>query len=360
VALDAFVPSALKKVIMQIRTQLIAPDAPPFIMAEIGVNHDGDLAIGEQLVRTAAQAGADAVKFQLFRADLLLAAQAGLVDYQKESASSAEGLLRPLELSPEKMATLVTLAQSLGMAAVVTPFSVELVAACVGMGVDAIKLASPDLVNLPLLEEAAVTGLPLILSTGAADLPEVERTAGWLYKLGAQDRIIFLHCVSAYPTPAEQATLGAITALRRRFIEFPIGYSDHTTELLTGALAVAAGACMLEKHLTLDRKRKGPDHAASCEPTDFAEYVRLARAAYPMRGPLAKSPQPLELQIREQTRQSLTTTRALPAATLLTRDMLTLKRPGTGIPAANLHQTLGKITTRHLPANTTLTPEDMT
>ena len=344
---------------MQIKDKLIAPDAPPFLMAEIGVNHDGDLAIGEQLVRAAAKAGADAVKFQLFRADLLLAAQAGLVDYQKESAESAEGLLKPLELPPEKMATLIKLAQSLGMAAVVTPFSIELVDPCVEMGVDAIKLASPDLINLPLLEKAAGTGLPLILSTGAADLPEVERTAGWIYRLGAQDRTVFLHCVSAYPTSREHATLAAITALRRRFLEFPIGYSDHTTDLLTGALAVAAGACMLEKHLTLGRARKGPDHAASLEPKDVAGYAGLARAAFPMRGPLNKSPQPLELQIRAQTRQSLTTTRDLSVGTVLTRDMLTVKRPGTGIPAANLQQTVGKKLTRSIGANCTLVPDDL-
>jgi N,N'-diacetyllegionaminate synthase len=345
---------------MQIKDKFIAPDAPPFLMAEIGVNHDGDVGVGEQLVRAAAKAGADAVKFQLFRADLLLAAQAGLVDYQKETAESAEGLLKPLELPPEKMGALVKLAQSLGMAAVVTPFSVELVESCVEMGVDAIKLASPDLVNLPLLEEATGTGLPLILSTGAADLPEVERTAGWIYRLGAQDRTVFLHCVSAYPTPPEHATLGAITALRRRFPEFSVGYSDHTADLVTGALAVAAGACMLEKHLTLDRTRKGPDHAASLEPRPFAEYAQLARSAHLFRGPIAKSPQALELQIRAQTRQSVTTTRDLPPGTILTRDMLTVKRPGTGIPATHLQQTLGKATTRALSANTTLLETDVT
>jgi N-acetylneuraminate synthase/N,N'-diacetyllegionaminate synthase len=345
---------------IRIRHLDITPDAPPFIMAEIGVNHDGNPAVAQQLIHAAARAGADAVKFQLFRADLLLATSATLVDYQKQSATSADDLLKPLELSPDQLTPLIQLAHDLHLAAVVTPFSIELVAPCFAIGVDAIKLASPDLVNLPLLEAAVSTHLPLILSTGAADLPEVERTAGWLYKLHAHERTTFLHCVSAYPTLPEQATLGAITALRRRFPEFPIGYSDHTTDLLTGALAVAAGACMLEKHLTLDRTATGPDHAASLEPAQFAEYTELARRAHPFRGPLAKSPLPAELQIREQTRQSLTTTRALPAGTILTPDMLTPKRPGTGIPAANLTQVLGKTLSRSLPANTTLLQTDIT
>ena len=179
------------------------------------------------------------------------------------------------------MWVLIKKAQSLGMAAVVTPFSVELVNDCVEMGVDAIKLASPDLVNRPLVEELCATGLPLIVSTGAAELTEVERTVGWLWKYGAGERSIILHCVSSYPTPAERATLAAITVLRGRFGEMPIGYSDHTTETFTAAMAVGCGACLLEKHLTLDKKEIGPDHAASLEPAEMAEYCALAVSASP-------------------------------------------------------------------------------
>jgi len=326
-------------------------------MAEIGVNHDGDPKIADQLIDAALAAKADAVKFQLFQADLLLAKQATLVDYQKSSANNADDLLKPLELPPEKMAPLIKRAQTAGLAAIVTPFSPELVKFCVAMQVDAIKLASPDLVNLSLLKEAIATNFPLILSTGAADLREVERTIEWLGD--ALDRTILLHCVSSYPTPPEHATLGAITALRNRFPTLPIGYSDHTVETFTAAMAVAAGACLLEKHLTLDRTRKGPDHAASLEPKQFAEYSSLARIAHTIRGPIIKQPQPIELQIRQQTRQSLTTKIDLPAGTRLTKEMLTIKRPGTGIPAAHLDQTLNKKTKHAIPANTTLTPNDI-
>ena len=344
---------------IHIRNKQITRDGPPFVMAEIGVNHDGDENVAAQLIDAALASRADAVKFQLFQSDLLLASSAGLVDYQKSSAASADDLLKPLELPPEEMAPLIAYAQSLGLAAVVTPFSPELVQHCVTMKVDAIKLASPDLVNLPLLREAIVTKLPLILSTGAADMREVETAVEWLGELSALNRTVILHCVSSYPTPPENATLGSITALRNRFPMLPIGYSDHTTESFIASMAVAAGACLLEKHLTLDRKRKGPDHAASLEPEQFAQYTNCARFAHKIRGPITKAPQPLELQIRQQTRQSLTATRDLPVGTVLTRGMLTVKRPGTGIPAALLDETIGKKLTRPIRINSTLSADDI-
>jgi N-acetylneuraminate synthase/N,N'-diacetyllegionaminate synthase len=337
----------------------ISRDGPPFVMAEIGVNHDGSVARAEALVDAAKVATADAVKFQLFDADLLLANAAALVDYQKAAADSAPDLLRPLQLTPEQMAPLVVRAHAHGLVVIVTPFSPALVPAVKAMNADAIKLASPDLVNLPLLEAAAATGLPLILSTGAATLDEVERTVQWLTTLDALDRTVLLHCVSAYPTEPEHATLGAIPVLRAAFPDLPIGYSDHTVETFTAALAVTAGACLLEKHLTLDRAARGPDHAASLEPPQLAEYAALARIGYAMRGPFRKCPQHGELQVREQTRQSLTTTCDLAAGTKLTADMLTVKRPGTGIPAAALRGTLGRTLRRALPINTTLTPSDL-
>ena len=335
----------------------ISRDGPPLVMAEIGVNHDGDASIAERLVQAARDNGAAAVKFQLFRADLLLAREAGLVAYQKDSAADAAALLRPLELSVDVMQKLIKHAQAAGLAAVVTPFSIELVPACLDMGVDAIKLASPDLVNRPLLDAAIGTGLPLIVSTGAATVEEVERTVDWLGD--AALRTILLHCVSSYPTPPACATLGGITAIRRRFPDMPVGYSDHTIETTTGAYAVCAGACLLEKHLTLDRRRPGPDHAASLEPPELALYARLAHEAWTMRGPLKKQPLAAEMEVRQQTRQSVTPLRSLPAGTVLTRNMLTVKRPGTGIPAAMLGEIIGKHLARTVEANRVLQWEDL-
>jgi N,N'-diacetyllegionaminate synthase len=344
---------------IQIGPKSISRDGPPFIIAEVGVNHDGDVKVAGQLIAAAATAAADAVKFQLFDAKLLLSNQAGLVAYQEKSAASAEDLLAPLQLTPAQMIPLVAQAHQLGLAAIVTPFSPDLVAPCLEVKADAIKLASPDLVNRPLLEEAVKTNLPLIVSTGAADLPEVERTIGWLFKLGAIDRTTLLHCVSSYPAPPERAALAAITVLRQRFPELAVGYSDHTVETFTAALAVAAGASVLEKHLTLDRTRKGPDHAASLEPAQFAEYTALARIGYILRGPYLKQAQDIERPVREQTRQSITAKTALAAGTVLAAEMLTVKRPGIGIPAADLHTILGKKLSRPVPANSILTPDDL-
>ena len=344
---------------MNIRTQCVVRDGPPLIIAEIGVNHDGDLAQGLRLVEAAAQATADAVKFQLFRADLLLARDAGLVSYQEKAAASAGELLQGLEMPPDQMAQLVQRAHALGLAAIVTPFSVELVPDCVAMGVDAIKLASPDLVNKPLVEAACATGLPLILSTGAAELAEVERTVGWLYRGAAAERAAILHCVSSYPTPPERATLAAITILRQRFTDLPIGYSDHTGETFTAALAVACGASLLEKHLTLDRTARGPDHAASLEPAPMAEYCALARIGYAMRGPFAKQVLPEEQEVRRQTRQSVVARKDLQAGTVLTREMLCVKRPGSGIPAADLERVVGRALAREVKGNSVLCWEDV-
>jgi len=337
---------------LRIGTKMVTRDGVPLVMAEIGVNHDGDVGKGLKLVEAAAEAGCDAVKFQLFSARLLVSRDAQLVAYQKRSGEkSADEMLSSLEMPAEKMGVLVKRAKELGMAAVVTPFSAELVADCVGMGVDGIKLASPDLVNRPLMEAAARTGLPVIVSTGAAELAEIERSVGWLWKWGAGERAVILHCVSSYPTPAEKATLGAISVLRGRFLEMPVGYSDHTVETETAALAVACGACFLEKHLTLDRTAKGPDHAASLEAAGMAEYVRQAKLGFAMRGAFEKVVQDTERGVREQTRQSVVTREDLKAGTVLTREMLTVKRPGTGVPAAEMERVIGKQLMRDVGAD---------
>ncbi|MGN6367388.1 MAG: N-acetylneuraminate synthase family protein [Phycisphaerae bacterium] len=329
------------------------------MLAEIGVNHDGEVGVGEELVRAAKGAGVDGVKFQLFEAEKLLAREAGLVGYQKDSAGSAGELLSGLELSVGEMKGLVEMAKGLGMAAVVTPFSVELVGACVEMGVDAIKLASPDLVNLPLVREVVGTGLPMILSTGGAEMREVEEGVEWLVEGGALERAVVLQCVSSYPTPAEEACLGGIVALRNRFGNLRVGYSDHTVETFTAAMAVAAGACFLEKHLTLDRGRKGPDHGASLEPEGMGEYVRMARGAYRMRGGMVKAPLEREMEVREQTRQSVAVVGEVKAGTVLTREMLTVKRPGTGVAAKRMEWVVGRKVVRDLGGNTVLREGDL-
>jgi N,N'-diacetyllegionaminate synthase len=216
----------------------------------------------------------------------------------------------------------------------------------------AIKIASPDLVNRPLLQHAAQLRKPLLISTGASTLQEIETTVGWLRDWNVQ--FALLHCISAYPTPNQDANLCWITELAARF-QCPIGYSDHTTDLLAGPLAVAAGAQIIEKHLTYDRAAHGPDHSASFDPEQFRQYASLIRQADRLRGTPGRRVLPVEQDVRKVSRQSLVLRRALNPGDLLREDDLTIQRPGTGIPAADLPRVIGRKLTHPQPAGTLLT-----
>lgn len=343
---------------MKIRDREIGA-ARPYIIAELGVNHDGDPARALKLTGLAAAAGADAVKFQLFRADMLMSGASKLAAYQ-EAAGERDPLsmLRRLELSIDEMAPCVELARELGVDAIVSVFSVELVAEAERLAWDAYKTASPDIINRPLLEELAGTGRPLIVSTGAATMDEVRRAVEWLSPW--RERLALLQCVSSYPTAREHAELGGVGALIDAFPSMNIGYSDHTADVETGALACAMGAVMLEKHFTDDRGAKGPDHAASLDPAAFAEYCRRVRAGGvgAVRVERVKRVLEIEKDVRSVSRQSLTARRELLCGTLVTREHLTIKRPGTGLAPFELARVLGRRVTRDVAADSPLRAED--
>lgn len=333
----------------------IGLDAPPFIIAEIGVNHDGSEARALALVKTAAEAGADAVKFQLFEAKRLLSAQAKLAAYQERSgAADPVSMLASLELPVETIGRLVEAAHQSDVAAIVSVFSVELVQPMAEHPVDAFKTASTDIINRPLINAMMVADRPLVLSTGAASDHEVRRASAWL---GDHPHVL-MHCVSAYPTPDESAALGGRMALQQ-LSPHGVGYSDHTTAVDTGALAVAGGACLLEKHFTDDRTRRGPDHAASLEPDELARYVELAHRAWRMRGPLVKRVLDVEQDVRKVSRQSLTWAASLEAGALVEREHVTIKRPGTGIEPWRFDEVLGMTTTRAVEADQPIVDEDL-
>ncbi len=342
----------------------LSRDGSPLIIAELGVNHDGSPDLAVEMVRAAAQAGADAVKFQLFKAELLMSRASRLAKYQAGAGETDPvQMLRRLELSVDQMKPAVDESHRLGMLAIVTVFSVELVSAAQSLAWDAYKSASPDIINRPLLEAMFATGRPLILSSGAADLPEVSRALAWLRERCTSDadqhaRLGVLQCVSSYPTPIQQAALGGIHALRAAYAG-PVGYSDHTAELDTGALAVMAGASILEKHFTYDRTAKGPDHSASLDAQGFARYVAITRRAFEARGPLTKRVQDLEQDVRNVSRQSLVAARDLAAGHVLTRADLTIKRPGTGVPPFRLNDVLGTALTRPVQADMPLAESDL-
>lgn len=326
------------------RSSLFAPAtgaAPPriCIVAEIGVNHDGDLDRAVQLVEAASQCGADVVKFQLFDPRYLLSNQATLADYQKSNETDVFDMLDRLKLGLDDIHTVRAEARRHNMGIIVTPFSLEDIRTLESLDVDAVKIASPDAVNHPLLERAAALNRPMIVSTGTATLDELTYVVNRLrhHRAGG----CLLQCVSSYPTPLEDAGLGGMVAMARYF-ELPVGYSDHTNQPTTGALAVAAGACVVEKHLTYNRAASGPDHAASFDPNQFANYVHRIRQASVMYGPIDKAICEAEIEVRKLCRQSVCARRDLATGHVLTEADLTVKRPGTGIPAAQFDQVVGR------------------
>ncbi|MEM9419350.1 MAG: N-acetylneuraminate synthase family protein [Planctomycetota bacterium] len=342
------------------RTPMFAPadaEHPPRVMviAEVGVNHDGDPDRAAELIRAAADAGANAVKFQLFHPDRLLSNQALLAGYQEGKADDAKSLLDKLTLSAEQLRPLRDLTKSCGVKFIVTPFSPDDVADLKTLDVDAVKIASPDAVNTPLLDAAATLGKPMLISTGTCELDELDAAAN---HTRASDGAL-LQCVSSYPTPDDAAGLGGMRALSYRFPGTAVGYSDHTAALDTGALAVAAGAQVLEKHLTHDRTAPGPDHAASVEPDGLRQYVAAVRRASAMLGPLNKTCTDLERDVQKVSRQSVCVINDLPVGQVIRREDLTVKRPGTGIPAAELDHVVGRTLARPVNAGDLLHANDL-
>jgi sialic acid synthase SpsE len=237
------------------------------------------------------------------------------------------------------------------MVPLATPFSPADVETVARLRLPAVKIASPDLVNRPLLAQAAAYGRPLLISTGASTMDEVDETMRWVGEWRAQAAL--LHCVSSYPAPAAQANLCWIHELAARF-DVAVGYSDHTAEAMAGALAAAAGAAVIEKHLTYDRGAKGPDHAASADPQQFARYVKLVREADALRGAPGKRVLEIEQDVRTVSRQSLVMRRELKAGEVLREQDVTVQRPGTGLPAALITWAVGRRVTRALAAGALL------
>lgn len=338
---------------MNVAGREIGPQAPTFVIAEIGVNHDGSVERALELVDVAARCGADAVKLQVFQARMLMHGSGQFAAYQKQQCDDADpaAMLRKYELSGADLRRVVAAIRQRGMAPLATPFSLPDVDTVAELNLPAIKIASPDLVNKPLLAAAARLGVPMFASTGAATLDEVRTAADWLTQWRAP--FALLHCVSSYPTPNDAANLRWIAELAAAF-NVPVGYSDHTTEMLAGALSVAAGACVVEKHVTYDRAAQGPDHAASADPEQFAEYVRQIRLADVLRGQAGKRVLAAEEDVRRVSRQSLVLQADLAAGQRLSRAHLIIQRPGVGIPAASLEAAVGRVARTDLVAGTML------
>jgi len=330
----------------------IAPGRPVFVIAEAGVNHNGDAAMARALIDAAADSGADAVKFQTFRTSALTSRTAPKAAYQIEATGAGESqseMLMRLELSTETLRALQARAAARGIVFFSTPFDEASADTLAALGVPMFKIPSGEITNLPLLRHIAAKGKPIILSTGMSTLDEVEQALAAIGDV-ADVPVAILHCVSAYPAPVGEVNLRAMDALRDRFGR-PVGLSDHTLGLEIALAAVARGAAIVEKHLTLDKNLPGPDHRASLEPAEMAALVRGIRNVEAALGDGVKRPMPSELDTRRVARKSLVAARALRAGEELVKDAVAVKRPGTGISPAELERALGRRVRRDLAAD---------
>ncbi len=321
----------------------IAHDAPCFIIAEAGVNHDGDPGKALALIDAAAAAGADAVKFQTFIPEKLASALAPQAEYQKEAGreESQLDMLNRLSLDEDAHRLLKAHCEKQNITFLSTPFDKDSADMLDGLDLPAFKMPSGELTNLEFLGYVARKGKPLIVSTGMATLKEVGAAVDAI--VGAGDvPFALLHCVSAYPADAADCNLKAMETLERTF-GVPVGWSDHTLGSDVALAAVALGATIIEKHLTLDRAGPGPDHRASMEPGDFKSLVGSIRAVESALGDGRKAPRPDEEKIAAVARKSLVAARDCEAGEKLGRDMVALKRPGTGLPPAKLQDVLGRV-----------------
>jgi sialic acid synthase SpsE len=326
------------------------------VVAEIGVNHDGCMERAVQLVDAAKRAGADAIKLQVFDAHQLMHPSCRFAAYQEGRTEQADpiAMLQQYALSDADLRCVADHARRVGLLVIATPFSPSDVARVVALQCDAIKIASPDLVNPPLLRTAAAAELPLILSSGASTLSEIETAVSSLR--GHSRPVCLLHCISSYPTAPAEANLAWISSLAQQFA-VPVGYSDHAVELMAGALAVAAGACVIEKHLTYDRDAQGPDHSASFDEAQFAQYVAMIRTAETLRGGGRRRVLACEEDVRGVSRQSLVAAHSIRASETIRPEMLTVQRPGTGLPAAKVDAVIGQVAACDILAGTMIEPQ---
>jgi N-acetylneuraminate synthase len=328
---------------IRLANHTLGPGFPCFIIAEAGVNHNGDPDLARQLVEVAVQAGANAVKFQTFKAERIVTSSAPKAEYQKTTTSAAESqyeMLRRLELSEIMHRDLMAICQQQDILFLSTPFDEDSADMLQALDIAAFKVPSGEITNLPLLAHIARKQQPMILSTGMAHLGEVDEAVRTIRQMG-NEQLILLHCVSNYPADPADANLRAMQTMATAF-HAPVGYSDHTPGIEVSLAAVALGACVIEKHFTLDRSLPGPDHRASLEPDELIALVRGIRTVEAALGSGLKQPARSEANTAAVARKSLVAASDSPAGRVLTREAVAIRRPGTGLPPSVLPHLLGR------------------
>lgn len=319
------------------------------IIAEAGVNHNGYLDLAKRLIDVAAEAGADLVKFQTFSAERLATRSAPKADYQTRTTDQAQSqfaMLRQLELSAAMHDTLIAHCQARGIGFFSTGFDLDSLDYLASLGAGRFKIPSGEITNLPYLRHVGAFGKPIILSTGMATLGEIEAALEALETAGTpRSRITVLHCNTEYPTPMADVNLRAMVSIGQAF-GVAVGYSDHTPGIEVPIAAVALGARVIEKHLTLNRNLPGPDHKASLEPDEFAAMVRAIRHIELALGDGIKRPSPSEAKNRSIARKSLVAARPIRAGEPFTPENVTAKRPGTGLSPMRWDEVMGRFAGR--------------
>ena len=317
-----------------------------FIIAEAGINHNGSLDIALQMVDVAAAAGADAVKFQTFKAEKVIAVHAPKANYQRETTDSGESqleMVRKLELDETAHIRLLTRCQEKGIQFLSTPFDLDSIDLLVRLGLNIFKIPSGEITNLPYLRKLGALNKQLILSTGMANLGEIEDALGVLTDSGTPlENIIVLHCNTEYPTPFEDVNLRAMQTIGHAF-GVTTGYSDHTPGIEVAIAAVAMGAVVIEKHFTLDRNLPGPDHKASLEPDELKAMVLAIRNIEKALGNGIKRPSPSEAKNKTIARKSLVATQSIKIGERFGADNITAKRPSAGISPMRWDEVLGQL-----------------
>ena len=318
-----------------------------FIIAEAGVNHNGDLQLAKRLIDEAAKAGADAVKFQTFKAEKIVCKNAEKADYQKETTGKSESqfeMLKKLELTEEMHSQLLTYCKEKDILFLSTPFDEESVDYLTGLGMDIMKIPSGEITNYPYLRKMAQTGKRVILSTGMSDIEEVKAAVAVLKEYGCID-IAVLHCNTEYPTPYEDVNLKAMLTLCNE-LGIEVGYSDHTKGIEIPIAAVAMGAKIIEKHFTLDKTMEGPDHKASLEPRELKEMISAIRNVEVALGDGVKVPSASEQKNTAIARKSIVAKCKIEKGQIFTEENLTTKRPGTGISPMRWNEIIGTVAQR--------------
>jgi N,N'-diacetyllegionaminate synthase len=314
------------------------------IIAEAGVNHNGDMGIAKELIEIASQSGADMVKFQTFSAERLATPTAGKAEYQLKTTDSSESqyeMLKKLEITEVMHRELIAHCKLQNIGFLSTGFDIESVNMLVGLGQNIFKIPSGEIINFPLIQHIGRLGKQVILSTGMAQMEEIEAAIGVLEVAGTpRSQIVVLHCTSAYPVPMSDVNLSAMRTINEKF-NVSVGYSDHTLGIEIPIAAVALGAVIIEKHFTLDRNLPGPDHKASLEPTEFKAMVSGIRNIEEGLGDGIKRPMPSELLNLEIVRKSIVASTEIKKGELLTAENLTTKRPGSGLSPIYWDSVLG-------------------